>query len=259
MIYLENNKSDRIDKFDNFLKKYQSGSYLSKSSEKTITEYGISVEVFNDLISNINSHKKFKNSQDYYLLKDLLYELSDKYTIIYNDYTNSNYGIYTSIHSEAYYKRNKYNLYRHRADISFDYNDDEGTVIDIFKVLIKTIEAEHSKNVLKHSETIDKYSQKSSNIDRPGIDYGKYDFHVTKSQNPFNLININSELNIICDLVLEANTPWGELSKISNDIEYIIKNDIIARYFDAIEVYNDFNVKCDLESYGRCKIKISLL
>ena len=83
---------ENIDKFNDFLDKYNKTGYISKKSEETIQQFnilsklGLSKKSIDELNKNIDIARDFFKSQDFEVLRDLLHDITDIYPLLSYDY-----------------------------------------------------------------------------------------------------------------------------------------------------------------------------
>lgn len=259
---------ENIDKFNDFLDKYTKTGYISKRSKDLLDEFGIDKEVIDSLNKNINIARTFFKNQNFEILRELLYDITDFYPILSYDY-----GDGTGKEEQIYYKSNlKINAStckKYGRDITIDlrylesypmFKDIWISNAEVIKTIIDLIDKKNKKELLSYSDTYDKFTPKKDSREREGIRWGnKSSFYYYLKKNYYKSISIKPEIIINAYFAIDPNYNLDEKNKMVNFIKNNLTNYIIPVYLDMIKCPYKFTVNDFYISYScSCDIKITL-
>lgn len=251
-----------LDKYKNFLDKYQKTGYISTTSIKKLKEWGLDIKDFSHIENQVVRSLDFFRSGDKDLFFDYFMDIKDKYPDI------SSYFYYSLDVTPKSAVKWSSSLDKFNIVVSMDGNNlpsKDFTKIDtntsVIDKVISGIEGARQKEIEKRKEQMDSFMKR-----RPGADddWVKGSYLRAKSENFIENCTISTIINLQVFLHLDdydhyynlGEDEWESYDKylkelrktVVDDIEVSL-NDVLKSYFYAIG-YHNLTFKIEKGGFG---------
>jgi hypothetical protein len=251
-----------LDKYKNFLDKYQKTGYISTSSIKKLKEWGLDIKDFSHVENQVVKSLDFFRDGDVHLFNDYFMEVKDKYPDI-SSYFYYSLDVTPKSSASRYSPLDKFNII-----VSMDENNlpskstfKVDTNISVIDKVVSGIEDVRKKEIEKRKEQMDNHIKK-----RPGADdwWAKGYFLRAKSGNFIENCTISPIIHLQLFLHLHDDNSWynledGEYEDYNNSLKEMRKvvvddiesdlNSILKTYFSSIG-HPNINYKIEKKGFG---------
>lgn len=253
-----------LDKYRNFLDKYQKSGYISISSIKKLKEWGLDIKDFSRVENQVVKSLDFFRSGDKDLFFDYFMDIKDKYPYL-STYFYYSLDVYPKSAVKWSTKLDKFNIIVSMDDKNLPSLDfvSVDTNVSVIDKIISGIENSRQKEIENRKEQMDSFKKK-----RPGADdhWAKDYMLRAKSENFIENCTISPIINLKIFLHLNdddhyynlGEDEWESYDKylkelrktVVEDIEVSL-NDVLKSYFYAIG-YHNITFKVEKRGYGWC-------
>jgi hypothetical protein len=251
-----------LDKYKNFLNKYQKSGYISISSIKKLKEWGLDIKDFSRVENQVVKSLDFFRSGDKDLFFDYFMDIKDKYPDI-STYFYYSLDVYPKSAVKWSTSLDKFNIIVSMDDKNLPSKDlvKVDTNTSVIDKVISGVEDSRQKEVEKRKEQMDSFKKK-----RPGAedDWVKGYMLRAKSENFIENCTISPIINLQVFLHLNdddhyynlGEDEWESYDKylkesrktVVEDIEVSL-NDVLKSYFYSIG-YSNTTFKIEKKGYG---------